>query len=65
LEIAARDHEFMRVAPTKSVRRAIKSRKLSPKFIGPYQILRKMGPVAYEIAIPPQLVNLHNVFHVS
>jgi len=38
---------------------------LSHKFVGPYQILRKIGPVAYEIALTSQLVNLHNVFHVS
>ena len=54
-----------RVTPTKGVGRAIKSRKLSPKFVGPYQILRKIGLVAYEIALPPQLANLHNVFYVS
>ncbi|XP_068483188.1 uncharacterized protein [Phaseolus vulgaris] len=65
LEFAAGDHVFMRVTPTKGVGRAIKSRKLSPKFVGPYQILKKIGPVAYEIALPPQLANLHNVFHVS
>ena len=45
--------------------RAICSRKLSPKFLGPYQILRRIGPVAYEIALPPQLANLHPVYHVS
>jgi len=65
LEFAARDHVFMRVTPTKGVVRAIKSRKLSPKFFGPYQIIRKIGLVAYEIALPPQLANLHNIFHVS
>jgi len=65
LEFAVGDHVFMRVNPTKGVGRTIKSRKLSPKFVGPYQILRKIGPVAYEIALPPQLANLHNVFHVS
>jgi len=53
------------VIPTKGVRRVIKSRKLSPKFVGPYQILRKVGSVTYEIALPPELANLHNVFHVS
>jgi len=47
------------------VGRALRSRKLSPKFLGPYQILRQIGPVAYEIALPPQLENLHPVFHVS
>jgi len=55
----------MRVIPTKGVGRAIRSRKLSPKFGGFYQILRKVGPAAYEIALPSQLANLHNVFHSS
>ena len=65
LEFAVGDHVFLRITPTTGVGKAIRSRKLSPKFIGPYQILRKIGPVAYEIAIPPQLSNLHSVFHVS
>ena len=47
------------------VGRALKSRKLTPKFLGPYQILKKIGPVAYQIALPPSLSNLHPVFHVS
>ncbi|KAK4260173.1 hypothetical protein QN277_003323 [Acacia crassicarpa] len=45
--------------------RAIRAKKLSPRFMGPYEILEKIGPVAYRIALPPQLANLHNVFHVS
>ena len=65
LDFAEGDHVFLRVSPTKGVGRVIRLRKLSPKFIGPYQILRKIGPAAYEIALPPQLANLHNVFHVS
>nr|XP_027192383.1 uncharacterized protein LOC113787642 [Cicer arietinum] len=40
-------------------------RKLTPRFIGPYQILKCVGNVAYQIALPPYLSNLHNVFHVS
>ncbi|XP_052728044.1 uncharacterized protein LOC128195054 [Vigna angularis] len=65
LEFAAGDHVFLRLNPTTRVGRAIRSKKLSHKFIGPYQILRRIGPVAYEIALPPQLSNLHSVFHVS
>jgi len=65
LEFDVGDHVFLRVILTTGVGRAIRSKKLSPKFLGPYQILRKIGPVAYEIALPPQLANLHNVFHVS
>ena len=56
---------FLRVTPTTGVGRALKARKLTPKFIGPYQILKRIGPVAYQIALPPSLSNLHNVFHVS
>jgi len=38
---------------------------LTPRFIGPYQITRRIGTATYEIALPPHLANLHNVFHVS
>ena len=55
----------MRITSTTGVGRAIRSKKLSPKFIGIYQILRRIGPVAYEIALHPQLANLHPMFHVS
>jgi len=65
LEFEAGDHVFLRVTPTASIGRAIKSRKLTPRFVGPYQILRRIGVAAYEIALPPHLTNLHNVFHVS
>ncbi|XP_052736627.1 uncharacterized protein LOC128197843 [Vigna angularis] len=65
LEFKAGDHVFLRINPTTGVGRALRSKKLSPKFVGPYQITRKIGPVAYEMALPPQLSNLHPVFHVS
>jgi len=65
LEFEAGDHVFLRVTRTTGVGRALRSRKLSPKFLGPYQISRRIGPVAYEIALPPQMANLPLVFHVS
>ena len=65
LEFAAGNHVFLRVTRTTSVGRTLRSRKLSPKFLGPYQITRRIGSVAYEITLPPQLVNLYLVFHVS
>jgi len=53
LEFAARDHVFLRVTRTTSMGRALRSRTLSPKFLSPYQISRRISPVAYEIALPP------------
>ena len=47
------------------VGRALKSKKLTPRFIGPYQISENIGPVAYRVGLPPHLSNLHDVFHVS
>ena len=65
LEFEVGDHVFLRVTPWTGVGRALKSQKLTPHFIGPFQILKRVGPVAYQIALPPSLSNLHNVFHVS
>ncbi|GJR89736.1 putative reverse transcriptase domain, aspartic peptidase domain protein [Tanacetum coccineum] len=39
--------------------------KLSPRFIGPFEILDRIGEVSYRLALPPQLSHVHNVFHVS
>ncbi|XP_061361298.1 uncharacterized protein LOC133305179 [Gastrolobium bilobum] len=47
------------------VGRALGVRKLSLRFIGPYKILRRVGLVAYQLALPYQLSNLHDLFHVS
>ena len=38
---------------------------MSPRFIGPYEILERFGPVAYRLALSPELAKLHDVFHVS
>ena len=38
---------------------------MSPRFIGPFEILDKIGDVAYRLALPPLLAGVHNVFHVS
>ena len=39
--------------------------KLNPKFIGPFEILKRIGPVAYKLALPPALSGVYDVFHVS
>ena len=38
---------------------------MSPRFVGPFEIQKRIGKVAYELALPPTLVEVHNVFHVS
>ena len=42
-----------------------KNDKLSPRFIGPYEVIKKVSPVAYIISLPLELEKIHNVFHVS
>lgn len=65
LEFEEGEHVFLKVSPTTGIGRAIRAKKLNPRFIGPFQILKRLGPVAYQIALPPSLSNLHDVFHVS
>jgi len=43
----------------------LKCQKLAPRFVGPFEIVKKVGVVAYRIALPPSLLNLHDVFHVA
>ena len=59
------DHVLLKVSPTKGVMRFGVRGKLSPRFVGPFEILEKIGAVAYRLALPPSLAGVHNVFHVS
>ena len=56
---------FLKVSPGKKVMRFGKNGKLSPMFIGPYEVIEKVGQVAYRLALPLELEKIHNVFHVS
>ena len=56
---------FLKVSPWKNVMRFGKNGKLSPRFIGQYEVIEKVGLVAYKLALPPDLKKIHNVFHVS
>ncbi|KAA0036152.1 pol protein [Cucumis melo var. makuwa] len=65
LEFEVRDMVFLNVAPMKGVLRFEKKGKLSPRFIGPFEILERIGPVTYRLALPPFFSAMHDVFHVS
>ncbi|KAD3337459.1 hypothetical protein E3N88_32979 [Mikania micrantha] len=56
---------FLKVSPCRGVRRFGLKGKLSPRFIGPFEILDRIGEVSYRLALPPQLSHVHNVFHIS
>ena len=65
LEFKVRDHVFLKVMPKRGVVRFGKQGKLSPTFIGPLEILKRVGTVAYWLALPPSMSGVHKVFHVS
>ncbi|TYK26967.1 pol protein [Cucumis melo var. makuwa] len=64
LEFEVGDMVFLKVAPMKGVLRFKKKGKLSPRFVGPFEILERIGPVAYRLALPPSFSAVHDVFHV-
>ena len=65
LEFAKDDYVYLKVSPMKGVVRFGKRGKLGPRYIGPFRITKRVGPVAYELALPSELSHVHNVFHVS
>jgi len=65
IEFQVGDHVFLRVNHVTGVGRALKCRKLTPRFVGPFEIVEKIGAVPYRIVLPPSLSNHHDVFHVS
>ena len=65
LECDAGDHVFLKIMPKREVVRFGKLGKLSPSYIEPFEILERVGAVAYRLALPPSLSGVHEVFHVS
>ncbi|XP_047978812.1 uncharacterized protein LOC125220706 [Salvia hispanica] len=65
LQFHAGDKVFLKVSPSKGITRFGVKGKLKPRFIRPYGILEGVGLVAYRLALPPSLGNVHNVFHAS
>ena len=65
IEYAVGDKVFFKVSPWKGILRFGRHEKLSPRYIGPYEVIERVGPLAYKLALPPELSQIHNVFHVS
>jgi hypothetical protein len=59
------DFVYLKVSPIRGLHRFKVRGKLAPRFIGPFKILEKRGEVAYQLELPPELSDVHDVFHVS
>ena len=65
LEFEVGDYVFLKVMPKIGVVRFDKRGKLSSRFIGPFEILERIGTVAYRLALSPSMSGVHEVFHIS
>ena len=65
LEFEVGGHVSLKVIPKRRVVRFGKRGKLSPRFIGPFEILERVGTIAYRLALPPNMTSVQEVFHVS
>ena len=64
LEFEVGDHVFLKVMPKRGVVKFGKRGKLSSRFIGSFEVLERIGTVAYQLVLPPNLSSVHVVFHV-
>ena len=65
LEFEVEDQVFLKLSPRKGVVRFGKRGKLNPRYIGPFEIVDGIGPVAYRLDLPEEFSRVHNVFHIS
>ena len=59
------EYAYLRVTPTKGVKRFKTWGKLVPRYIGPFPVVARRERVAYQLELPPELSEVHNVFHIS
>ncbi|GKF30171.1 hypothetical protein Tco_0096513, partial [Tanacetum coccineum] len=64
LEFEVGDRVMLKVSPWKGVIRFGKKGKLAPRYVGPFEILERIGPVAYRLRLPEELSGVHDTFHV-
>ena len=65
LQFEIGDRVILKISPWQGVLRFRRRGKLSPRFIEPYEIVSKVGPIAYRLKLPPELYGIHDTFHVS
>ncbi|GJS81208.1 reverse transcriptase domain-containing protein [Tanacetum coccineum] len=65
LEFEVGDRVLLKVSPWKGVVRFGKKGKLAPRYVGPFEIMERVGPVAYRLKLPQELSCVHDTFHVS
>ncbi|GKB84078.1 putative reverse transcriptase domain-containing protein [Tanacetum coccineum] len=65
LEFSVGDYVLLKVSPWKGVVRFGKKGKIAPRFVGPFEIVEKLGPVAYQLDLPEELNGVHDTFHMS
>ncbi|GKE09168.1 hypothetical protein Tco_1412719, partial [Tanacetum coccineum] len=65
LEFSVGEYVLLKVSPWKGVVRFGKKGKLAPRFVGPFEITERIGPVAYRLRLPEELNGIHDTFHVS
>ena len=65
IEYNVGDKVFLKISPWKGVLRFGKREKLSPRYIGLYEVIERVGPVAYRLVLPPEFSQIHDIFHVS
>ncbi|KAL2243789.1 UNVERIFIED_CONTAM: hypothetical protein Sindi_0496900 [Sesamum indicum] len=65
MEYEVGDKVFLKISPWRGILRFGRQGKLSPRYIGPYEIIERVGPLAYQLALPAELSQIHDVFHVS
>ena len=65
LKFEVGNHVFLKVMPKREVVRFGKRGKLTPRYIGPFEVLKRVGTIAYRFVLPPSLSGVHEVFHVS
>ena len=65
LEFEVGDMVYLKISHIKGVMRIVKKEKLSPQYVGPYEIVKWAGKVVYELKFPSELASVHPILHIS